>query len=106
MSIPRVTYDQWAALPHIATSDLQPGDLLFYNGEGHVSMYVGNEIRSLLHVSLETGGNEGSPRYGRPRRPRRRAHARASTRARLSEASTTIVTSTAGTQRTSSPFTT
>jgi cell wall-associated NlpC family hydrolase len=42
VSIPRVTYDQWAALPHIATSSLQPGDLLYYNGEGHVSMYVGN----------------------------------------------------------------
>ena len=41
VSIPRVTYDQWAALPHISTSSLQPGDLLFYNGEGHVSMYVG-----------------------------------------------------------------
>ena len=40
--IPRVTYDQWAALPHTATSALQPGDLLFYNGEGHVSMYVGD----------------------------------------------------------------
>jgi cell wall-associated NlpC family hydrolase len=42
VSVPRVTYDQWAALPHIATSALQPGDLLFYNGEGHVSMYVGD----------------------------------------------------------------
>ena len=42
VSIARVTYDQWATLPHIATSSLQPGDLLYYNGEGHVSMYVGN----------------------------------------------------------------
>jgi cell wall-associated NlpC family hydrolase len=42
VSIPRVTYDQWAALPHIAQSALQPGDLLFYNGQGHVSMYVGD----------------------------------------------------------------
>jgi cell wall-associated NlpC family hydrolase len=42
VSVPRVTYDQWGALPHIATSALQPGDLLFYNGEGHVSMYVGD----------------------------------------------------------------
>jgi cell wall-associated NlpC family hydrolase len=42
VSIPRVTYDQWAALPHIATSSLQPGDLLFYDGEGHVAMYVGD----------------------------------------------------------------
>jgi len=42
ISIPRDTYSQWAALPHIASSDLQPGDLLFYNGIGHVAMYVGN----------------------------------------------------------------
>ena len=42
VSIPRVTYDQWAALPHIATSSLQPGDLLLYDGEGHVAMYVGD----------------------------------------------------------------
>ncbi len=42
MSIPRVTYDQWAALPHISASSLQPGDLLYYEGEGHVAMYVGN----------------------------------------------------------------
>ena len=42
VSIPRVTYDQWSALPHISQSALQPGDLLFYNGQGHVSMYVGD----------------------------------------------------------------
>jgi cell wall-associated NlpC family hydrolase len=41
ISIPRDTYEQWAALPHVAESDLQPGDLLFYNGIGHVAMYVG-----------------------------------------------------------------
>lgn len=42
VSIPRVTYDQWAALPHISSSSIQPGDLLYYEGEGHVAMYVGN----------------------------------------------------------------
>jgi peptidoglycan DL-endopeptidase CwlO len=42
ISIPRDTYEQWAALPHIAESAIQPGDLLFYNGIGHVAMYVGN----------------------------------------------------------------
>jgi cell wall-associated NlpC family hydrolase len=41
VSLPRVTYDQWAALPHISASALEPGDLLFFDGEGHVSMYVG-----------------------------------------------------------------
>jgi len=41
VQIPRTTYDQWAALPHIATSAIEPGDLLYYDGEGHVAMYVG-----------------------------------------------------------------
>jgi cell wall-associated NlpC family hydrolase len=42
VTIPRDTYEQWAALPHV--TDLQPGDLLYYNGIGHVAMYVGNNM--------------------------------------------------------------
>jgi len=42
ISIPRDTYEQWAALPHISASSIQPGDLLYYNGIGHVAMYVGD----------------------------------------------------------------
>jgi cell wall-associated NlpC family hydrolase len=42
VTIPRDTYEQWAALPHISEADIQPGDLLYYNGIGHVAMYVGN----------------------------------------------------------------
>jgi peptidoglycan DL-endopeptidase CwlO len=42
VAIPRTTYQQWAALPHIATSALEPGDLVFFDGVGHVAMYVGN----------------------------------------------------------------
>jgi peptidoglycan DL-endopeptidase CwlO len=41
VSMPRDTYDEWADLPHIPMSDLQPGDLILYNGESHVAMYVG-----------------------------------------------------------------
>jgi peptidoglycan DL-endopeptidase CwlO len=41
ITIPRDTYEQYAALPHISLSDIQPGDLLFYNGIGHVAMFVG-----------------------------------------------------------------
>ena len=41
VTIPRTTYEQWAALPHIATSTIQPGDLVFFDGIGHVAMYVG-----------------------------------------------------------------
>jgi cell wall-associated NlpC family hydrolase len=42
VSIPRDTYEQWAALPHISVSALEPGDLMFYDGVGHVAMYVGD----------------------------------------------------------------
>jgi peptidoglycan DL-endopeptidase CwlO len=41
ISIPRDTYSQYAALPHVSLNDLQPGDLVYYNGIGHVAMYVG-----------------------------------------------------------------
>ena len=41
VAIPRTTYEQVAALPAVSTSDLQPGDLLFFDGDGHVGMYVG-----------------------------------------------------------------
>jgi len=41
ITIPRDTYEQWAALPHISVNDIQPGDLLYYDGIGHVAMYVG-----------------------------------------------------------------
>jgi len=43
LTIPRDTYSQWAALPHISLSALEPGDLVYYNGIGHVAMYVGND---------------------------------------------------------------
>ena len=42
ISIPRTTYEDWAQLPHISLSSLEPGDLILYDGEGHVSIYVGN----------------------------------------------------------------
>ncbi len=41
VAIPRDSYEQWAELPHIPVSDVEPGDLLIYNGAGHVAIYVG-----------------------------------------------------------------
>jgi peptidoglycan DL-endopeptidase CwlO len=41
VSIPRTTYDDWNSLPHIPMSDLEPGDLILYEGEGHVAIYIG-----------------------------------------------------------------
>jgi Proton-conducting membrane transporter/NlpC/P60 family len=42
VSIPRDTHEQWSALPHVAKASLQPGDIVFFEGEGHDGMYVGN----------------------------------------------------------------
>ena len=51
VSIPRTTNEQWAALPHIPMSDLEPGDLILYNGESHVAIYVGDgEIIDAPHT--------------------------------------------------------
>jgi cell wall-associated NlpC family hydrolase len=42
VSLPHSSAAQYAALPHVARSDLQPGDLLFfYSPISHVAMYVG-----------------------------------------------------------------
>jgi len=43
LAIPRTSEAQWAGLPHVALTSLQPGDLIFTEGSspGHVVMYVG-----------------------------------------------------------------
>lgn len=42
ISIPRDTYSQVAALPAIPESEMKPGDIMFFEGDGHEGMYVGN----------------------------------------------------------------
>ncbi len=54
VSIPRTTYEQVAALPAVSTSNLQPGDLLFFDGDGHVGIYVGG---NMLIDAPQTGEN-------------------------------------------------
>ncbi|MET8231930.1 NlpC/P60 family protein [Micromonospora sp. NPDC005298] len=41
-SLPHNTRMQWSAVAHIGRGDLRPGDLIFYNGLGHVALYVGD----------------------------------------------------------------
>jgi peptidoglycan DL-endopeptidase CwlO len=54
VAIPRTTYEQWDALPHIPVSEMVPGDLIIYNGEGHVAMYVGDGyIIDAPHTGLD-----------------------------------------------------
>ena len=53
VSIPRTSEEQWAGLPHVSTSDLQPGDILVFNGAGHVGIYVGgNMLIDAPHTGL------------------------------------------------------
>jgi cell wall-associated NlpC family hydrolase len=35
------SYDQWASGPHVPRADLEPGDLVFFAGLGHVGIYIG-----------------------------------------------------------------
>src|SRR5690348_14796882 len=42
VSLPHYTVSQWNATTPISTSDLQPGDLVFFDGLGHVGLYIGN----------------------------------------------------------------
>jgi cell wall-associated NlpC family hydrolase len=41
INIPRTSEEQWAGLPHVPTSAMEPGDILVFNGAGHVGIYVG-----------------------------------------------------------------
>ena len=41
ISLPHYTVAQWSATIPISESDMQPGDLVFFNGLGHVGIYIG-----------------------------------------------------------------
>ena len=41
IEIPRTTYSQYGIGEPVSRSELQPGDLLFFDHVGHVGMYVG-----------------------------------------------------------------
>jgi peptidoglycan DL-endopeptidase CwlO len=41
VQIERTSYDQWNSLPHVSEADMQPGDIMVFNGAGHVGIYVG-----------------------------------------------------------------
>jgi cell wall-associated NlpC family hydrolase len=45
IALPRTATEQFAAVPRVPLTDLQPGDLLFfYPGVTHVGMYLGNGL--------------------------------------------------------------
>lgn len=41
ISMQHFTYDQADSFPNVGESDLEPGDLVFYNGGEHVAIYIG-----------------------------------------------------------------
>lgn len=50
-SLPHNAAMQWSAVAHIGRGDLKEGDLVFYNGLGHVGLYVGgNQIIHAPHA--------------------------------------------------------
>jgi peptidoglycan DL-endopeptidase CwlO len=65
VSLPHNAAAQYDSLPHVSESDLQPGDLVFFDGLGHVGIYVGGgEIIHAPHTgtvvqfsSLSGGGS-------------------------------------------------
>jgi cell wall-associated NlpC family hydrolase len=42
ISLPHYTVAQWNATVPISQSEMQPGDLVFFDGLGHVGIYIGN----------------------------------------------------------------
>jgi cell wall-associated NlpC family hydrolase len=59
--------EQWNEVVHIARSSLAPGDLVFYDGLGHVAIYVGNN--QVIHAPTQgdvvrIASVDMSPPYG------------------------------------------
>jgi cell wall-associated NlpC family hydrolase len=48
VSLPHNAASQYFALPHVPTTDLEPGDLVFFYGLGHVGIYIGGGM--MIHA--------------------------------------------------------
>jgi cell wall-associated NlpC family hydrolase len=48
VSLPHNAAAQYSALPHVSESDLEPGDLVFFDGLNHVGIYIGGG--SIIHA--------------------------------------------------------
>jgi cell wall-associated NlpC family hydrolase len=63
VSLPHNAAAQYAMLPHVSESDLEPGDLVFFDGLGHVGIYIGGGMMihaphtgTVVQVSSLSGG--------------------------------------------------
>jgi cell wall-associated NlpC family hydrolase len=43
VALPHSSYAQWGYGVPVSYDQLQPGDLVFFNGLGHVGMYIGGD---------------------------------------------------------------
>ena len=65
VSLPHSSSAQYSSGPHIAASDLQPGDLVFYYSPiSHVGMYIGNGM--IVHAANPGTGVAVSGLYSMP----------------------------------------
>jgi cell wall-associated NlpC family hydrolase len=71
VTLPHNAAQQYSKVRHISRSQLQPGDLVFYNGLGHVGLYIGNN--QIIHAPNSRTVVKVSPididslyGYGRP----------------------------------------
>lgn len=42
-TVPHYTGAIWSAFPHVSVSELQPGDMVFFHGLGHMGIYLGGD---------------------------------------------------------------
>ena len=65
VGLPHSSSAQYGSGPHIAASDLQPGDLVFYYSPiSHVGMYIGNGM--IVHAANPSTGVQVAGLYSMP----------------------------------------
>ncbi len=65
VSLPHSSSAQYSSGPHVAASDLQPGDLVFYyNPISHVGMYIGDGM--IVHAANPSTGVQVTGLYSMP----------------------------------------
>ena len=65
VALPHSSSAQYGSGPHVAASDLQPGDLVFYYSPiSHVGMYIGNGM--IVHAANPGTGVRVSALYSMP----------------------------------------
>ena len=68
VSLPHNAAEQYHAIAHVSRGQLVPGDLVFYNGLGHVGIYIGNnqiiQAPNSRTVVKVTSVDDGDTLYG------------------------------------------